>query len=165
MTGKTPDAGMENGIVGRDKVISHIIWRCSELARPTEGRQELHARDFTDIIRFVPPSSLVPSTEAIDVVPCLLTCEGDFIWGYTNDFSILFVEVALSFYELAGQKAIDEWQTRCSPKLGTGEYAEWVEVEVVGYLCDWVLLTNGQLALEEGEGLLTAKRAQRTAEI
>jgi len=69
---------------------------------------------------FVPGSPLVPTAEAIYIIPSLLVREGDLVRRETNDIAIPFVQFALPAYQLAGHETVNERQSRRSPKLGPG---------------------------------------------
>lgn len=79
------------------------------------------------------------TAEGINVVPCLFVCKRDFIRCEAYDLAILLVEFSLASSELAGQEAINERQARGSPKLGSRELGEWMEIKIVYGLRSWIL--------------------------
>lgn len=96
-------------------------------------------RRLTDIVSLVPTGSLVATAKAVYVGPRLLIREGDFVRGKADDLSILLMELSLALDELTGQEAVDERQSRRSPKLGTRKIGERVKIKVVNSLHSRVL--------------------------
>ncbi len=79
------------------------------------------------------------TAEGINVIPCFFVCERDFIWSETYDVAIPLVKFSLASSELAGQEAVNEGQARGSPQLGSRELSEWMKVQVVNRLGNWIL--------------------------
>ncbi len=55
----------------------------------------------TDVVGFVPDSSLVTGTKTIDLIPGFFIRKGDLIWGQSYDLPILLVELPLALDKLA----------------------------------------------------------------
>jgi hypothetical protein len=121
---------MELDIIGGDEIVGLVIW-C--WYRQWDGVIRVSCwlgtwrRRLTDIVSLVPTGSLVATAKAVYVGPRLLIREGDFVRGKADDLPILLMELSLALDELTGQEAVDERQSRRSPKLGTRKIGERVK--------------------------------------
>lgn len=48
------------------------------------------------------------ASSGVDVGPCLLVCERDFVRGKADNFAVLFVDLAFALDERAREHAVDE---------------------------------------------------------